>query len=365
VIFWFLVVPITASEAQTNSFNDRIIPIPHPITSLLRSKIVHRELKLSEAKIDEVETAVSQFDLPLFRLRDLPPQKRNEEATPLINQLRNKLYQILSDRQMERFNQLIWQASGIDVIFEPEITLKLNLSQEQTIRIRTLLKTLYGKINSLQNNPELGSATERFVYVQNLQAETRKNILAILNSYQQNTLTMLMGLPFNFSRVKNIACKAPEFKIDTWFNSPPVKLSEKKGKVTVVHFYAFGCGNCIRSLPYYNDWYNDFPKRSFSIIGIHRPETKQERIIEKVREKAVKANMEYPIAIDNDSLAWDSWANRIWPSIYLIDKNGFVRYWWYGELNWQGTQSEKLLRERIHELINEPFEPETTDIVMK
>jgi len=176
---------------------------------------------------------------------------------------------------------------------------------------------------------------------------------------------MLMGLPFNFSRAKNIACKAPEFKIDTWFNSPPVKLSEQKGKVTVVHFYAFGCGNCIRSLPYYNDWYNGFPKRSFSIIGIHRPETKQERIIEKVREKAAKANMKYPIAIDNDSLAWDSWANRIWPSIYLIDKNGFVRYWWYGELNWQGTQSEKFLRERIQELLNELFEPETTDIVIK
>jgi len=185
VISWFLVVPITASGAQVNSFNDRIIPIPHPIISLLRSKIIHRELRLSEAKIDEVETAVSQFDLPLFRLRDLSPQKRNEEATPLINQLRNKLYQILSDRQMERFNQLIWQASGIDVIFEPEITIKLNLSQEQTIRIRTLLKTLYGKINSLQNNPELGSAPERFAYVRNLQAETRKNILAILNSYQK------------------------------------------------------------------------------------------------------------------------------------------------------------------------------------
>ena len=65
--------------------------------------------------------------------------------------------------------------------------------------------------------------------------------------------------------------------------------------------------------------------------------------------------MEYPIAIDNDSLMWDAWAIHIWPSIYLIDKSGYVRYWWYGELNWQGAETEKYLRDKIQELIEEPF----------
>jgi hypothetical protein len=65
--------------------------------------------------------------------------------------------------------------------------------------------------------------------------------------------------------------------------------------------------------------------------------------------------MEYPVAIDNNSLALNSWANNIWPSIYIIGKNGFVRYWWYGKLNWQGAESEKFLTERIRELIDEPL----------
>ena len=43
----------------------------------------------------------------------------------------------------------------------------------------------------------------------------------------------------------------------------------------------------------------------------------------------------------------------MWPSVYLIDKQGYVRYWWYGELNWQGAEGEKLLRKRISELIAE------------
>lgn len=53
--------------------------------------------------------------------------------------------------------------------------------------------------------------------------------------------------------------------------------------------------------------------------------------------------------------------NLIWPCLYLIDKNGYVRYWWYGELNWQGAESEKYLRAKIQELIQEEFVIESTD----
>lgn len=358
--FLLFVVQITTAGAQILSYPETIIPVPHPITSLLRSKTIHRELELSATKINEVESVVSEIDLPLWHLRDLPLQKRNEAAAPLINQLSSKLARILSGRQLERLNQLVWQARGIDVILEPQVALRLNLSPEQTGRIRTLLNISYSKITSLQNNIEINSKSNRTAYLQKLHAETQRNILSVLNSYQQNTFSILIGRPFDLSQVRSIACKAPEFEIDTWINSPPVRLSELRGKVTVVHFYAFGCGNCIRTLPYYNDWYKHFPASSFFIIGIHRPETKQERNIEKVRDKASKARMEYPVAIDNESLAWDSWANNIWPSIYIIDKNGFVRYWWYGELNWQGAESEKFMAERIRELIDEPLAVQVT-----
>jgi thiol-disulfide isomerase/thioredoxin len=360
VIFQLLVVQITASGAQATSYPESIIPVPHPVTSLLRSKVVHRELGLSAPEINQVVNIVSEIDLPLWRQRDLPPRKRNEAAATLINQLRNKLARILSERQLERLDQLLWQARGIEVILEPKIALRLNLSPAQTVRIRALLNTSFSRIASLQNNTGINSEAHRTAYLRKLKAETQRNILAVLNSYQQNTFAMFMGRPFDFSQVRSIACKAPELENDTWINSPPVRLSELKGKVVVVHFYAFGCGNCIRTLPHYNDWHEHFPKSSFSIIAIHRPETKLERDIEKVKEKAVQAGIEYPVAIDNESLAWDSWANSIWPGIYLIDKNGFVRYWWYGELNFQGAESEKFLKQKIRELIDEPSAVQNT-----
>ncbi len=354
VIFYLYLVQIPTSEPQEPSYLKTSIPVPHPITSLLRSKKVYKELELSAAETNEIEKVVSEIDLPLWRLRDLPLHKRNKAANLLIKQLRDKLAQTLSEEQLERLNQLVWRARGIDVILEPEVTLRLTLSPEQISKIRALLNISYSKIISLENKTEINSETYRAAYLQKLQAEIHRNTLAILNSYQQGTFTMLMGRPFNFSQVRSIACKAPELEIDTWINSSPIRLYELRGKVIVVHFYAFGCDNCIRTLPYYNEWYEHFPESSFSIIGIHRPETKQERNIEKVKDEATQARMKYPIAIDNESLAWDSWANRVWPSIYIIDKNGYIRYWWYGELNWQGAESEKFLNEKIQELINEP-----------
>jgi hypothetical protein len=123
VIFYLYLVQIPTSEPREPSYLKTSIPVPHPITSLLRSKKVHKELELTAAETNEIEKVVSEIDLPLWRLRDLPLHERNEAANLLIKQLRDKLAQTLSDRQLERLNQLVWRARGIDVILEPEVAL--------------------------------------------------------------------------------------------------------------------------------------------------------------------------------------------------------------------------------------------------
>lgn len=76
-------------------------------------------------------------------------------------------------------------------------------------------------------------------------------------------------------------------------------------------------------------------------------------MIESIRKKAAESGLKFPIVVDNDSKIWNTWTNRIWPSVYLVDKQGYVRYWWYGELNWQGAEGEKFMREKIEELLAE------------
>jgi thiol-disulfide isomerase/thioredoxin len=145
---------------------------------------------------------------------------------------------------------------------------------------------------------------------------------------------------------------APEFKeVEEWVNSKPLDWKALKGKVTVVHFWAFGCINCIRNYPHYKAWHDDFKKKDLVIVGVHTPETAAERKLESVKEK-VKANkMAYPVAVDGAGKTWAAWDNRYWPAVYLVDKKGLVRYRWYGELNFNGAKGEAAMREKIEELL--------------
>lgn len=342
-----------ARPTQSEGLAQRRIPIPHPITSLLRSQSIQKELGLSTDALAQIEKEVDGVDLPLWRLRDHPPDDRNDQAILLIDRLRRRLSEILTAQQMERFNQIVWQAQGVDALLEPDVLVRLRLSASQINTIASHLSLGYQRMAELQRNAEIRSESIRLIRIKEAQHEVRQHVMAVLSGSQQSAFTRLLGRRINLSQVRSVGCKAPDIEVDTWINSAPVKLSEFRGKVTVVHFYAYGCGNCVRSLPHYVSWTKRFDPDTFAIVGIHRPESDGERDIERVKKKAAQAHMDYPIAIDNQSLAWRAWGNHDWPTTYLIDKNGLIRYWWYGELNWQNNGSEKYLRDRIQALIRE------------
>lgn len=147
---------------------------------------------------------------------------------------------------------------------------------------------------------------------------------------------------------------APELeKIESWINTEPLALKDLKGKVVVLHFWTFGCINCVRNYPSYIGWHKDFADKGVVVLGVHTPETDGEKVVEKVREKVKQHEIKYPIAVDGAAKTWTAWDNRWWPSTYLIDKEGFVRYRWDGELNWKEVKGEKLMRERIEQLLAE------------
>ena len=90
-----------------------------------------------------------------------------------------------------------------------------------------------------------------------------------------------------------------------------------------------------------------------SIVGVHTAETEGERVAASIRRSAREQGLTFPIIVDGDQKNWQAWSNSIWPAVYLIDKHGRVRYWWYGELKWNGNDGERYLRGRIDELIRE------------
>jgi thiol-disulfide isomerase/thioredoxin len=146
---------------------------------------------------------------------------------------------------------------------------------------------------------------------------------------------------------------APEFRRDTqWLQTKPLTLGALRGQVVVVQFWTFGCINCIHNYPVYKSWQEKYGGKGVTIIGVHTPEFSNEADVESVRAEARANGLKFPIAIDNESRIWKNWNNHAWPSIYLIDKKGRVRYRWEGEVH-LNTAEGRRFASRIDELLSE------------
>jgi thiol-disulfide isomerase/thioredoxin len=133
---------------------------------------------------------------------------------------------------------------------------------------------------------------------------------------------------------------APEITTKAWLNSGPKSLADLKGKVVLVEFWTFGCYNCQNVEPYVKQWHQKFSNQGLVIIGVHSPEFGQERVLNNVKEYIRAHDIGYAVAIDNDFVIWNRYRNRYWPAMYLIDKQGVIRYERFGEGGYRQTEQQ-------------------------
>lgn len=140
---------------------------------------------------------------------------------------------------------------------------------------------------------------------------------------------------------------APAITGKTWLNSKPLELSALQGKVVMVEFWTYGCYNCKNVEPYLKQWYSRYHGKGFEIVAVHSPEFEHERDISNVKNYVKRNGINYPVAIDNDFAIWKRYNNHYWPVMYLIDKQGQLRYRHIGEGAYGQTEQmiQKLLAE--------------------
>jgi len=155
---------------------------------------------------------------------------------------------------------------------------------------------------------------------------------------------------------RNEQLKAPEFVGSTWMNlgdKKPFSLADRKGKVTIVHFWTFACENCQHNLPAYERLLQKYAGKDISWVGIHTPEIEIEKKDENVKEAIAKWKIHFPVLVDKDGTNWKRWKQSMWPTIYVIDKAGYVRFQWQGELGWKGADGEQQVAKAIEKLLKE------------
>ena len=142
---------------------------------------------------------------------------------------------------------------------------------------------------------------------------------------------------------------APEFVgINNWLNSAPLSMQDLRGKVVLVDFWTYACGNCVNTLPYVKQWYDKYKDQGLVVVGVHTPEFPFEKSTSNVQAALKRFDIRYPVAQDNAYGTWSAYRNQYWPALYLIDANGRIVYQHYGEGRYAETEAaiKKLLAER-------------------
>jgi methionine-R-sulfoxide reductase len=334
--------------------------IADPLLLMLRAPTIHRELGLRKEQLDAIETLVGEVDAPLWMLRDSQFTNADDsnKAWRLIDRAESQLGDILDRQQHARLRQLVVQARGYEALLSADVIEGLRLTPDQVRQIADIFQETRKEAQRLGKKPPGKAEAESRRHVEQFLAAQRKKAVAVLTDLQKRQFPKLAGDPYDFARLPRRYARAPDLReVTEWINSAPRGLAELRGKVVALHFFTYGCINCIHNQPAYKNWHERFSGKDVVVLGIHTPEGEGERVLESVRKSLQDQGIKYPVAVDNQKANWTAWANNAWPAVYLVDKEGYVRYWWYGELNWDGAQGEKLFRERIAELLAETNEP--------
>jgi peroxiredoxin len=146
---------------------------------------------------------------------------------------------------------------------------------------------------------------------------------------------------------------APDFKgIAEWIGSEPLKIRDLRKKVVILHFWTNGCINCRRNYEHYRQWLKDFDGKDVVMVGVHTPELEWEKDVARIRSEVEKNGLSFPVAVDTEGETWRAWDNRIWPTVYVIDQKGRVRYVWVGELAWEGAKGAETVADFVRSLLD-------------
>ncbi|MDG2224301.1 MAG: redoxin domain-containing protein [Rubripirellula sp.] len=327
------------------------------LLQMIRDDAIHHELGLDDDQIVKLMDRLREIDPPWFRARILPSAKQREKIVSLTSQLRRSLQSMLDAKQLGRLRQLEYQALGTRMVLRDEVVRELELSDDQLQGFVTAFLNTDQESGEIQKAVGEGnkSAQQGNRELNELKTKERQSLIAKLTPGQKAKLGSVTGEAFSFSEIRRSYPFAPELTASgvTWIQGGPLSLEAMRGKVVAVHFYAFQCINCQRNFDHYQRWYEDYADDGLVIIGIQTPETSAERQLDRVTSAVKSDGMTYPVLLDGESQNWKAWSNTMWPTLYVVDRKGFLRRWWQGELNWKGTPGEQQMRETIEQLLAE------------
>ena len=122
----------------------------------------------------------------------------------------------------------------------------------------------------------------------------------------------------------------------------PVRLSDFKGKVVLVNFWATWCAPCIEEMPSMQRLRDKLSLAGFEVLAVNFQEA-QPRIDQFLKKRPLKLT----ILRDADGRARTAWGVRVFPTSFVIDTEQRIRYTVTGDVDWTSGKVESQIRELL------------------
>ena len=217
--------------------------LPDPILFLLREPAVHDDLDLSDIQRANLVQLNRSVDGDLLASRNQSPKTAGQLVAVAKQKTLEGLRELLDEQQLRRIQQITYRVQGISFVTTPDATQQLQLTTAQLQQIESYVNLSADEVTKLQRRVKNGEVTpsDGQRLVTDVRTREQRQILAAINDDQQRKFLELIGQNFDVGKLGRVSFQAPDLSTRAiWINSPPLSLSDLKGKVVALHFWAFG-----------------------------------------------------------------------------------------------------------------------------
>lgn len=110
-----------------------------------------------------------------------------------------------------------------------------------------------------------------------------------------------------------------------WLNTggKAVTLADLRGKIVVLDFWTFCCINCLHVLDELREL-EEAHRDVLVIVGVHSPKFEHEADPDALRAAVERYDVRHPVLDDPDLVTWGAYTARAWPTLVVVDPEGYV-----------------------------------------